>query len=78
MKNTSITLTISQIDQNGVISGQKMGRKGCKNGAFTAVYAIYTGRIVLYSRAPKDGPFRIRIVNGPYLAGIPNFTDKIR
>jgi hypothetical protein len=38
------TPVITQIDQNGVVFDPKTERKCCKNGAFTAVFRVYTIR----------------------------------
>jgi hypothetical protein len=35
---------LTQVDQNGVVYGPKTGRKLSKNGAFTAVFRVFTVR----------------------------------
>jgi hypothetical protein len=41
-------------------------------------YGPFSVRIYPYDRAQKYVPYFIRIVNGPYVAVFPAFTDKIR
>jgi hypothetical protein len=41
-------------------------------------YAPFSVRIYPYDRAQKYVPYFFRLVNGPYVAVFPAFTDKIR
>jgi hypothetical protein len=49
-----------QVDQNGVVYDQKAGRKLCKNGAFMAVFGVFTVRL-------RSVSHHIVIINGPCL-----------